>query len=33
MPLYKMSYFPEPHVRTKNKIEGELDLAKYASTS
>ena len=33
MPLYKMSYFPEPHARTKNKIEDELDLAKFASKS
>ena len=26
-----MSYFPEPHSRSKNKIEVELGLANYAT--
>ena len=25
--LYKMSYFPEPHTYSKNKIEVELNLS------
>ena len=31
--LYKMSYFPEPHIQSKCKIEVELDLPKYAIKS
>ena len=31
--LYKMSYFPEPHTHSKNKIEVELDLSNYATKS
>ena len=31
--LYKMSYFPEPHIQSKCKIEVELDLSKYAIKS
>ena len=28
--LYKMSYFPEPHTYSRNKIKAELDLSNYA---
>ena len=28
--FYKMSYFPEPYTRSKNKIKVELDLYNYA---
>ena len=28
-----MSYFPEPHTHSKNKIEVELDLSNYAIKS
>ena len=31
--LNKMSYFPEPHILSKNKIENELDLSNYATKS
>ena len=31
--LYKMSYFPEPHNHSTNKIEVELDLENYATKS
>ena len=29
--LYKMSYFPKPYTRSKNKIKVELDLSNYAT--
>ena len=31
--LYKMSYFPEPYTRSKNKIKTELDFSDYAAKS
>ena len=31
--LYKMKYFPESHTHKKNKIEVELDLSNYSTTS
>ena len=31
--LPKISYFPEPHTHSKNKIEIELDLSNYATKS
>ena len=31
--LNRMSYFPELHTRTKNRIEVELDLSNYATKS
>ena len=31
--LYKMSYFPEPYTRSRNKIEVELDLSKNLTKS
>ena len=31
--LHKMSYFPEPYTRNKNKIKVELDLSNYATKS
>ena len=31
--LYKMSYFPEPYTRSKNKIKVEIDLFNYAVKS
>ena len=31
--LYKMSYFPESHTHSKNKIKVELDLANYTTKS
>ena len=31
--IYKMSYFPEPHNHSTNKIEVELDLENYATKS
>ena len=31
--LYKVSYFPEPYSRSKNKIKVELDLSNYAIKS
>ena len=31
--LYKMSYFPEPYTRSKNKIKVELNLCNYATKS
>ena len=31
--LYKMSYFPEPCIHGKNKIEVEKDLSNYATKS
>ena len=31
--LYKMSYFPELHTHSKNKIKVELDLSIYAAKS
>ena len=31
--LYKNSYFPEPHIHSKNKIEVELGLPYYATKS
>ena len=33
IPLYKMSYFPEPYICSKSKIKGELDLASHATKS
>ena len=30
---YKVSYFPEPYSRSKNKIKVELDLSNYAIKS
>ena len=31
--LYKMSFFPEPYTRSKNKIKIELDFSDYATKS
>ena len=31
--LYEMSYFPEPHTHSKNKIGVELDLSNYGTKS
>ena len=31
--FYKMSYFPEPHIHSKNKIEVELYFSNYATKS
>ena len=31
--LYKISYFPEPYTRSKNKFKFKLDLSKYAIKS
>ena len=31
--FYKMSYFPEPYTRSKNKIKVELELSNYATKS
>ena len=31
--LYKMSFFPEPYTRSKNKIKTELDFSDYATKS
>ena len=31
--LYKMSYFPEPYTRGKNKIKVESDFSNYARRS
>ena len=31
--LNKMSYYPEPHILSKTKIENELDLSNYATKS
>ena len=31
--LYKISYFPDPYVRSKNKIKVELGLSNYATKS
>ena len=31
--LYKISYFPEPNIHGKNKIEVELYLSNYAAKS
>ena len=31
--LYKKVFFPEPHTHSKNKIETELDLFRYATKS
>ena len=29
--LYRMSYFPKPYTRSKNKIKVKLDLSNYAT--
>ena len=31
--LYKMSYFPEPYTRSKNKLKVKLALSNYATKS
>ena len=33
IPLYKMSYFPEPYTYGKSKIKVELDFSNYATIS